>query len=57
MGQLKRFFVLGMVCFLLSAPGIADASSIREGDIGDDVTAIQQRLQELGFSGGAADGA
>ncbi|MDD3157511.1 NlpC/P60 family protein [Anaeromusa sp.] len=56
MGQLKRFFVLGMVCFLLSAPGVADASSIREGDIGDDVTAIQQRLQELGFGNSSADG-
>lgn len=53
---MKKFFSLLLVILMTLTTLPAFADSLQKGSSGDDVLALQQRLNELGYDAGTADG-
>lgn len=53
---MKRLLCFILILCLLPALALAKGTALSQGDKGDEVTALQERLNELGLSSGKADG-
>ena len=53
---MKRFLSLLLTLLMTFSLASAQAATLRQGSTGKSVTALQNRLNELGLSSGKADG-